>query len=250
MLRECSEHGYFRGDTCPDCNSSGKFLMNADELDRLGRIIAGVLRHFPERFNLNMDDNGYVDLIALIDAIRKRRPQFHWLRQHHLYAIADTDPKGRYQVDDDYIRATYGHSLDIDPDFPTDDIPDFLFYPTTQEEANILLETGLKPSDRKKVHLSKTSRDAYIAGRHRVDDPIILEVDAKSAIESGIVIKHAGITVYLARDVPETFVSRLNDEEMNRLREDDYGDDIKAALPSPDQVAEPPSDNLDEPESE
>ena len=63
--------------------------------------------------------------------------------------------------------------------------------------------------------------DAYIAGRHRVADPFILVVDAKAAIESGIVIKHAGTTVYLTKDVPETFLSRLDDEQMEQLKSQD-----------------------------
>ena len=50
MLGECAEHGYFRGDGCPICGRKGKFLMSDRELDSLGRIIAGVLRHFPDKW--------------------------------------------------------------------------------------------------------------------------------------------------------------------------------------------------------
>ncbi len=49
MLGKCDEHGYYRGETCPVCNTKGKFLMSDRELDSLGRIMAGVLRHFPEK---------------------------------------------------------------------------------------------------------------------------------------------------------------------------------------------------------
>ena len=84
MLRDCSTHGYFRGEKCPDCGDRGKFLMNDEELNRLGRIIAGILRHFPERFGLEMDEKGYVDVIRLINMVRRKRHQFHWLRQNHI----------------------------------------------------------------------------------------------------------------------------------------------------------------------
>ena len=46
------------------------------------------------------------------------------------------------------------------------------------------LETGLKPSDRKLVHLSKTYADAFRAGRVRTDMPVILDIDAKAAMDA------------------------------------------------------------------
>ena len=92
---------------------------------------------------------------------------YHWLRPHHLVAIAETDAKGRYEVKDDRVRATYGHTLEVDLDLPTENIPDRLYFPVTAEEAAIVLEVGLKPSDRRKVHLSKTAADARAAGKVR-----------------------------------------------------------------------------------
>lgn len=211
MLRQCLEHGYFRGNICSQCNQKGRFLMNDNELNGLGRMLAGVLRHFPEKFKLSMDDNGWIVISDLINAIRNRSSQYHWFRPHHLIAIVETDPKGRYQIRDNLIRATYGHSIDVDLDLPTDDIPEILYYPTTREEVDLLMETGLKPSDRKKVHLSLTLQDAENAGKVRVPNPIILEIDAKGSISSGNIIAHAGTTVYTTREIMPEFI-RLNDK--------------------------------------
>lgn len=209
MIKECKVHGYFRAETCPVCNDAGKFLMNDEEVDQLGRIMAGVLRHFPERFSLTMDPHGWVDVRSLVDAVRARQNQFHWLRSHHVRALAATDPKGRYQIENDKVRATYGHSLDVDLDLPTDNIPGELYYPATEEEVPILLETGLKPSDRKHVHLSLTPENANDAGVHRTENPVILRIDAEGAVESGVVIKRAGKTVFITKEIPAEFLSRL-----------------------------------------
>ncbi|MCI0482098.1 MAG: RNA 2'-phosphotransferase [Candidatus Dadabacteria bacterium] len=206
MLRECRIHGYFRADECPICGEHGKFLMNDEELGILGRTMAGVLRHFPERYYLKMDEHGWVDLNEFIDSIHVRQKRFKWLRSHHILAVIDTDPKGRYQFRDGKIRATYAHSIPVDLDLPTKDVPDELFYPTTKEELEILLETGLKPSDRKMVHLSKTLDAAKAAGAVRDLFPVIIRIDAKSMIDSGCVIKKAGTTVYLADDVKPEFL--------------------------------------------
>ena len=209
MIKECKVHGYFRAETCPECGEQGKFLMNDEEVDQLGRIMAGVLRHFPERFELAMDPHGWVDVRQLVDSVRSRRSQFHWLRPHHIKALVATDPKGRYQLETERVRATYGHSIDVDLDLPTDNIPETLYYPATEEEVPILLETGLKPSDRKQVHLSLAPENAADAGSHRTEKPVILKVDAGKAIGDGVLIKRAGKTVFITKEVPAEYLSRL-----------------------------------------
>ena len=208
MLKECAQHGYFRAESCPVCGQPGRFLMNDRELDHLGRIVTGILRHFPDRYQLPIDPHGWVPLSQIVRAIQQKHPAYHWLRTQHILAIVETDAKGRYEVQDDRIRATYGHTVDLDLDLPTENIPDCLYYPVTPEEVAIVLEVGLKPSDRKKVHLSKTAGDAHAAGSVRTPEPVILEVDAKRAREDGLVIMKAGKTVYLVDRVPPEYLKR------------------------------------------
>jgi putative RNA 2'-phosphotransferase len=149
MLKECRTHGYFRAEDCPVCGDEGRFLMNEEELDRIGRTMAGVLRHFPERYGLTMDEQGWIDLEQFVTAVQARQRMFRWLKTHHIMAVIETDPKGRYQFREGKIRATYAHSIEVKLDLPTRDIPDVLYYPTTQEELELLLETGLKPATEK-----------------------------------------------------------------------------------------------------
>ncbi|MCK5548649.1 MAG: RNA 2'-phosphotransferase [Thermoplasmata archaeon] len=72
MLKDCRSHGFFRGELCPSCSEKGKFLLNEKELDLLGRTIAGILRHFPERYGMEMNEHGWVDLNDLVTAITVR----------------------------------------------------------------------------------------------------------------------------------------------------------------------------------
>jgi putative RNA 2'-phosphotransferase len=125
-------------------------------------------------------------------------------------AIVDTDPKGRYQFRDGMIRATYAHSLDVELDLPTRNVPEVLYYPTTKEEKDILMETGLMPSDRKMVHLSRTIESAVTAGKVRDPEPLIFEVDAKGVIESGHKISKAGNTVFVVDAVPPEFLKLVD----------------------------------------
>jgi putative RNA 2'-phosphotransferase len=212
MLRECRQHGYFRGDVCSECGEEGKFLMNEHELNRVGRIMAGVLRHFPEKFGVEMDEHGWVEVDDLVMQIRRQKDKLHWLKPHHIEAIVLTDPKGRYQIDKDRVRATYGHSLEVDLDLPTEGIPDTLYFPVTEEELDVVLERGLTPTERKSVHLSATFQNAVEAGMRRGEHPIILEVDAAGAIEGGTVIKQAGKTVYITEAVPAKYLRKSEQE--------------------------------------
>ena len=214
MLAECEEHGYYRGESCPVCNEKGKFIMNDRELDSLGRIMAGVLRHFPEKLGLAIDGHGWVDISSFIRAIGVSRSGFHWLRSYHVEAVAKSDSKGRYQIDGGMIRATYGHSIDINlDDLPLAEIDEF-YYPVTEEELDIILEGGLNPIDRKKVHLSGSVEKALEAGRVRTEDPLILKIDGEKAKKDGVMIYHAGKDVYITDAIDAKYISQLDKSEL------------------------------------
>ena len=219
MLSKCNEHGYFRGELCPICNEKGKFLMNEHELNALSRILAGALRHFPEKLGLMMDGKGWVDIDELLHSIGTGRSGFKWLKSHHIEALADTDPRGRYQIDGGMIRATYGHTIDVDPsDLPLAEVDEF-FFPVTEEEADIVVEGGLHPTDRKKVHLSGSIEKAIEAGRVRTEDPLILKIDGKKAKKDGLIIYHAGTDVYLTDEIDAKYISKVDEKEIKKFLE-------------------------------
>src|SRR3989449_337091 len=186
----------------------GNRLLNDEEVELRGRTVAGVLRLSPERYGLEMAAQGGVALRDFLPPVQIRNRRFRFVRQHHVVGLIETDPKGRYQFEDGKIRATYGHSLDLDLDLPTEGIPDLLFYPTTAEESHILMEAGLRPSDRKMVHLSATFEAALEAGRVRIAQPVILEIDAKTARDAGVVIHKAGKTVFTSKEIPGEYLRR------------------------------------------
>ena len=160
-----------------------------------------------------MDINGWVNARELSDAIGDQRRHYHWLRGWHFEAIADADEKGRYQVENGMIRATYGHSIELDLDLPTDEIPEVLYYPCEPTEVETLLEFGITAGDRKNVHLSRTISNAMEAGHVRIDRPAILEIDTVRADADGIVIYRAGTTVFLTDEVPGDYLYRVDEDD-------------------------------------
>jgi len=187
--------------------------MSDREANSLGRILALVLRHAPEKFGVDMDINGWVNARELSDAISNQRNRYHWLRGKHFEAIANADEKGRYQFENGMIRATYGHSFELDLDLPTDDIPEVLYFPCEHEEVETLLEFGLTAGDRKNVHLSRSIHNAMEAGHVRIHRPAILEVDTSRAIADGHTIYRAGTTVFLTDEVPGDYLYKIEDDD-------------------------------------
>ena len=218
MIRECEEHGYFRDERCPYCGEEGKFIMSDYEVEKIGRTLAAILRH--GKFGLEMDAQGNVGLRDVMAKIRERNPRMNWLRSRHIEALADTDPKGRYVISGGKIRATYGHTIPLDIRLDCENIPDELFYPATQEEAELILESGIFPSDRAMVHLSLTYRDALRAGSVRTEDPVILVIDTGVCMELGSDIGRAARTVYLCKSVPADAIDIADPEDWDTEEED------------------------------
>jgi len=187
--------------------------MSDRESNSLGRILALVLRHAPEKFNVEMDINGWVNVRELSDSISKQRRHYHWLRGWHFSAIANADEKGRYQVEGEMIRATYGHSIELELDLPTDDIPEGLYWPCEEDQVETIMELGITAGDRKHVHLSKTISNAMEAGHVRISRPAILEVDTLRAIAEGHIIWRAGKTVFLCEGMPPEFLYKVDSDD-------------------------------------
>jgi len=235
MLAQCRQHDYFRGEVCPLCDQPGRFLMKDHEIDRVGRMMAGILRHFPERFGLTMDSRGWVDLDAFVDAIKDSRQNYgRWLRRQHIVALVDSDEKGRYQIDGGMIRATYAHSVQVN----LDDLPectlDKLYFPVSEEEQDLVLETGLRPSDRNMIHLSATPERAYSAGRVHNPDPLLIEVDVPRASQAGNFIFRAGKAVYVTDAVEPDFLSKFDDEEIMEKLRSEFGSGATDPEPEPE----------------
>lgn len=209
MINECEEHGYFRKDKCPVCGRNGKFVMSDFEVEKLGRMMAAILRH--GKFSLDMNDQGYVSIQAVVDSIRDHNPRAKWLRPFHIDALALTDPKGRYQIRGNFVRAMYGHTVKLDLRLSTENIPEFLYYPASVDDVSTIMEEGLYPTDRAMVHLSATYDDAFSAGEARMDSPTILVIDSARSADEGCPIGKASKTVFLCDKVPADCISVAED---------------------------------------
>jgi len=128
------------------------------------------------------------------------------LSQAELQRAIESSTKRRHEIIGGRIRALYGHSvpnkLRREPAAP----PIILFHGTSPEAARKIARDGLKPMSRQYVHLSVDGITAREVGRRKSMTPVLLEVEAGAAHESGVVFYVGNDKVWLAELVPGRFV--------------------------------------------
>jgi putative RNA 2'-phosphotransferase len=214
MIRRCSQHGFFRGESCV-CGSEGQLVLDEAKTEQLGRLVAGALRHFPEDLGLKMDSRGFVDLTILGDVIHKRH---RWASKDLITALAESDPKRRYEIADNKIRARYGHSVDVDLDHPENSLPR-LYYGASEEEADRILEIGLKPASQRYVHLSTTPEKAWHVATFRTGNPRVIQADAAAAQKEGVKMMVVNEDIVISDTIPSKFLRILSSREISKPEE-------------------------------
>ena len=172
--------------------------------ERFSRWMAYVLRHNPERYGLEVDRYGYVDVEAFVKIAQRRYPDLNPDRLRDLIASSGT---ARFELIGDRVRARYGHSIPVEPVGPPVEPPQKLYYGTDAGRFEPLLVDGLNPSDRRMLHLSTTRDEALTLARRKTGQPAILGILAREAHDSGVSFYTEG-AVYLASHIPARFLQR------------------------------------------
>lgn len=174
---------------------------------KISKQMAYLLRHNPS--GMQISSEGFVDFEQLLKRLQDRRPE---LSKEDIREVVERDPKGRYEIKGNKIRARYGHSIDANPTL-TPAAADILYHGTTPKAAEKILEEGLKTKSRQKVHLSATVEDAIQVGKRRTDNPVILEVNVKEASGKGVNVERASDKVYVADEIPAEHISRYEKQK-------------------------------------
>jgi putative RNA 2'-phosphotransferase len=219
-VRHCPDHGYFEGDRCPTCDTSGRHVISGERRRRLSKFASGALRHFPGDAGLALDDAGWTSLDGLADSVEGK---YDWADRDALLGVVATDPKDRFERDTtdagddgegdgrDRIRAAYGHSVDVDLDATETPVPETLYHGTAPRNLDAIFAEGLRPMNRQQVHLSGTVADAREVGSRHAADPVVLAVDAAGMLTDGHEITKRGTSVYTTDRVASRYLSRASE---------------------------------------
>ena len=209
MIKRCPQHGIFREERC-QCGSAGQPLLDDAKTEQMGRLVAGALRHFPDDLGLEMDSHGWVDLAGLGEVVRSRH---RWASKDLVMALIESDPKQRYEICNGRVRARYGHSVDIVLDHQDNRLPR-LYYGASEEEADRILEIGLKSASQRYVHLSTTPQKAWHVATFRTGNPRIIQADAMAAQLDGVKMMTVNEDIVISETIPSRFLSIISSRDI------------------------------------
>jgi len=172
----------------------------------LSKAVAHALRHQPDRYGLQLDEQGWASVGDLLEGLTRRRSAWRKLRRDDLVAMIEASDKRRYEIAGDRIRALYGHSVPGRIARPRSQPPELLFHGTRPTVVAAILAEGLRPMSRQYVHLSVDVGAAQLVGRRRSDSPVVLEVAAGGAVRSGVDFRRGSDDVWLAPFIPPAYV--------------------------------------------
>ena len=175
-------------------------MTEAEHRDKVSKFASYLLRHNPK--NLNMDVEGFVNLNELLTKLRTRYP----IEKTLILDIVDKSERRRFEVKGNRIRALYGHTIPVNIALEENREVKLLYHGTTSDAASRILKEGLKPMKRRKVHLSPTIEIAREVGSRRTKNPVVLQVDAETAMRDGLRFFRATDKVYVSGPIPARYI--------------------------------------------
>lgn len=192
------------------CGKKAILLLDDKRRLMLSKLVSGLLRHYPWEIGVSLDKEGWVSIDDLVNGIKikwKNKHLYQWVTREHIIALAELDPKGRFEVSGDRIRARYGHSVRVRIEYKIS-YPPKLYHGTSISKLNNILKQGLRPMKRLYVHTTTSKSDALLNAR-RHGTPVVLEINVECLRRNNIPVYKAGKTVYLVPYVPPECITRV-----------------------------------------
>lgn len=163
-----------------------------------------VLRHQPEEIGLVLDENGWANTEELIEKLNTKgaKVDFEIIQQ-----IVDTNDKKRFAFNEDKskIRASQGHSIEVDLELKPVTPPDILYHGTAVHFLESILQDGLLKGSRQHVHLTAIKETAVAVGS-RHGRPVVLEINAAEMAKAGFEFYLSDNNVWLVEIVLPEFL--------------------------------------------
>jgi len=174
---------------------------------KVSKFLSFVLRHEPETIKLTLDANGWVSVEELI---QKSRSQIE-LTPELIKQVVNTNDKKRFAFSSDqqFIRANQGHSIPVDLQLSPKEPPEILYHGTATRFLNSIQQEGLKPGQRRHVHLSSDLKTAYAVGK-RYGKPVVLKLATGAMYQQGFDFFLSDNGVWLTTYIPTEFINHLH----------------------------------------
>lgn len=183
-------------------------MIDVKENIRLSKFLSLVLRHAPEKIELELDSAGWTNVEDLLLKMNSNGQSINFDILHY---IVETNKKKRFGFNSDKteIRANQGHSIEIEHRFKSLVPPNILYHGTGEKSIESILKNGIEKRNRHHVHLSSEKETAFKVGQ-RHGKPVILEVKSLEMKESGYEFYVSENNVWLTDFVPTEFIKAEN----------------------------------------
>jgi putative RNA 2'-phosphotransferase len=178
--------------------------MTEKETKHASKFLSLILRHEPERVGLSLGDAGWIGVDELLRAVNQHGIPLTLDQLKHIVATSD---KKRFALSDDglRIRASQGHSIDVDLQYEPQEPPELLYHGTATRSLDSIRKDGLLRMERHDVHLAaETKVTLQVGGRH--GKPVLLVIRAKEMRQAGHVFRRSANSVWLVNQVPPQFI--------------------------------------------
>ena len=174
------------------------------DLIRISKFLSLVLRHQPQKIGLALDVNGWAQVDELLAQANRHGVA---LTPAVLEQVVRLNDKQRFAFSEDgvMIRASQGHSIDVDLGLEPVEPPAVLYHGTADRFIESIREKGLLAGRRDHVHLSANEATAVKVGR-RHGRPVVLRVQAAEMQAAGHLFYRSANGVWLVRHVPAGFL--------------------------------------------
>lgn len=172
--------------------------------EKISKFISYVLRHDPSSIEITLDSGGWVDVGVLVRALKMHRKA---ISRKRLLEIVETNDKSRFALSKGgrCIRASQGHSVDVDLGYQPIDPPEFLYHGTVSRSVDDIMRDGLDKKSRHHVHLSGDAETAKAVGARR-GKPVILKIHAKEMHNDGFEFMLSDNGVWLVDSIPSQYI--------------------------------------------
>lgn len=179
--------------------------MNEKQIKGISKFLSYILRHNPQAIGLELDKEGWADVCELM---AKSKTDYSVITKEILDIVVSTNEKKRFTFNEDgsKIRASQGHSIDIELNLKIRQPPAFLYHGTVEKFLEAIKTEGLKKMNRQHVHLSADKDTAINVGSRR-GTPIVLVIDSGQMHQNGYSFYLSANGVWLTEHVPVQFVN-------------------------------------------
>ncbi|MDL2268746.1 RNA 2'-phosphotransferase [Desulfosarcina sp. OttesenSCG-928-A07] len=175
-------------------------MKNRHHVEKLAKRLAAVLGRNPDELGLVLDQNGFVGIKDLLQALNEEDGWRH-IRRHDLAEVVYSLAPCPVEMDENQIRATNRDQL-ITPKPPEkNNLPKLAWYAVRRRRYPVVLERGMEPAAATGIVLSREPEMALRIGRRRDSDPVMLTVNLSHLIRYNVTLQCYG-NLLLADQLP------------------------------------------------